>query len=94
MGTPQQPRQRMSTGLLSDGERAFFRGEKNVEDPDGYRRNARYRANQRIDQIERDLGVLRDAGQDDLVEDFFNRFGRVRRLEREVEELREQLDGE
>jgi len=82
----------VSTGILSDGERAFFRDEKEVEDPDGYQRNARYRARQRMDQIEEDLDVLREAGQEDLVEEFVNRFGRVERLEREVEELRAKLD--
>lgn len=92
MGTTQQSRTRVSTGILSDSERAFFEGEKEVEDPDGYQRNARYRARQRMDQIEDDLEVLREAGQEDLVEEFVNRFGRVERLEREVQELREKLD--
>jgi len=94
MGTEQQTRSRVSTGILSDGEREFFRGEKEVEDADGYQRNARYRARQRMDQIEEDLEVLREAGQEDLVNEFLNRFGRVERLEREVEELRDQLDDE
>ena len=91
MGTKQQSRTRVSTGILSDGERRFFRDEKDVKDPDGYQRNARYRARQRMDQIEEDLEVLREAGQEDLVEEFYDRFGRVERLEREVEELRKQL---
>jgi hypothetical protein len=47
-----------------------------------------------MDQIEEDLEVLREAGQEDLVEEFVSRFGRVERLEREVEELREKLDEE
>jgi len=84
----------VSTGILSDGERAFFQGEKEVKDPDGYQRNARYRARQRMDQIEEDLEVLRDAGQDDLVDEFVNRFGRVERLEREVDKLRAELEAE
>lgn len=92
MGMSQQSRTRVSTGILSEGERAFFRGEKEVSDPDGYERNARYRARQRMDQIEDDLEVLRENGQEDLVEEFVTRFGRVERLEREVEELRSQLD--
>ena len=92
MGTKQHSRIRVSTGILSDGERAFFRDEKDVEDPDGYQRNARYRARQRMDQIEEDLEVLRDAGQEDLVEEFVSRFGRVERLEREVERLRRELN--
>lgn len=84
----------MVTGILTDGERAFFTGEKVPDDPDGYAANARYRARQRMDQIEADLAVLKQAGQDDLVDDFYTRFGRMRRLEREVERLREQLDDE
>lgn len=94
MGTKQRPRQTVSTGILSDGEREFFRGEKDVKNPDGYRRNARYRARQRMDQIEEDLQVLREAGQDDLVDDFHQRFERVGRLEREIEELRSRLGEE
>ena len=35
MGTQQQSRIQVSTGILSDGERAFFKDEKDVEDPDG-----------------------------------------------------------
>jgi len=89
MGTAQPTR--VPTGLLSNGERDFFRGESDVQDPDGYRRNARHRARKRMDQIEEDLEVLEEAGQEDLVEEFYNRFGRDR-LEREIEELREQID--
>jgi len=91
MGTPQHSRTSVPTGILSDGERQFFLGEKEVEDPDGYERNARYRARQRMDQIEKDLEVLRENGQEDLVNEFLNRFGRVERLEREVERLRDEL---
>jgi hypothetical protein len=80
----------MKTGLLTKGQRAFFRGDKEVEDPDGYKGNARYRTRQRIDQIEADLATLKAAGQDDLVEEFYQRFDRVGRLEREVEELRDE----
>ena len=90
MGTPQH--RRMPTGILSTGERDFFRGESDVDDPDGYRRNARHRARKRMDQIEEDLQVLKEAGQDDLVEEFYNRFGRDKRLEREIEELRRELE--
>lgn len=94
MGTPQQSRTRVATGILSEGERAFFDGRKEVGDPAGYERNARYRARQRMDQIEKDLDVLREAGQEDIVKEFLNRFGRVERLEKEVEQLRDQLDDE
>jgi hypothetical protein len=91
MDTGSQAKTRVSTGILTEGEREFLRGEKDVENPGGYRSNVRYRAKQRMDQIEEDLEVLREAGEDDLVEEFFGRFGRVQRLEREVEELRDEL---
>jgi len=82
----------MPTGILSNSERDFFRGESDVENPDGFRGNARYRARKRMDQIEEDLQVLKEADQDDIVEEFYNRFGRDKRLEREIEELRQKLE--
>ena len=91
MGTPQHIEASV-TGLLSKGEREFFNGEKDPEDPDGYRRNARYRARKRIDQIEDDLELLEEAGEDDIVAEFYQRFSRVGQLEREVQRLREQVD--
>ncbi|WP_224332904.1 hypothetical protein [Haloprofundus halobius] len=45
-----------------------------------------------MDQIEEDIEILKDAGQDDLVNEFLNRFGRIERLEREIDHLRDQLD--
>jgi hypothetical protein len=47
-----------------------------------------------MNQIEDDFEVLRKAGKEDLVEEFVSRFGRVKRLECEGEELREKLDEE
>lgn len=80
------------TGLLSTGEREFYRDEKDPDDPDGYRRNARYRARQRINEIEEDLELLEDAGEDDLVEEFYQRFSRVSQLEQRLNELEGQVD--
>lgn len=91
MGTTQQVNASV-TGLLSKGEREFFNGENEPQDPDGYRRNARYRARQRIDRIEKDLELLEQAGEDDIVAEFYQRFSRVEQLEREVKQLREQVD--
>lgn len=92
MGTASQ--EPMSRGLLTDAEREFLRGERDVEDPDGYLRNLRYRFRQRMDRLEEDINVLRAAEQDDLVDEFLNQFGRVERLEREVDELRRELEQE
>lgn len=91
MGTPQN-RQVTVTGLLSKGERAFFRGEKDVDDPDGYKRNARYRARKRMNEIEEDLELLREAGQEDLVDDFLNRFEPTSQLEQRIDELEQILE--
>lgn len=90
MGTKQPSR--VTTGILSEGERRFFRGESDVDNPDGYRGNARYRARKRMEQIEEDIEVLEAAGEEDIVEEFFDMFSRDRRLKREVEELRRRLD--
>jgi hypothetical protein len=92
METPQHGTQRVSTGILSKSERAFFQGDHDVQDPDGYRRNARHRARKRMEQIEQDLEVLREAGEDDIVAEFYENFGRVGRLEQEIEELRAKLE--
>lgn len=89
----QQPHQ-MTTGILSPKEREFFRGENEVENPSGYRGNARYRARNRMEQIERDLEVLKEAGEDDIVEEFYSRFSRVGELERKVERLENELEEE
>ncbi|MFC7216510.1 hypothetical protein ACFQO4_20840 [Saliphagus sp. GCM10025334] len=91
MGTTPQVESTV-TGLLSKGEREFFQGEKDPEDPDGYRRNARYRARQRIQQIEDDLELLEEVGEEDIVAEFYNQFSRVGQLEKEVEQLRSQID--
>lgn len=85
---------RMSRGLLTEGEREFLQGKKDVADSDGYERNLRYRFRQRMDMLETDLELLREHGQADLVKEFYEKFGRVERLEREVEELRQQLEQE
>lgn len=81
----------MPTGLLTDGQRAFVRGAKDVSNPDSYRSNTRYRVRQRMDQIEEDLRVLQEHGQDDLVDEFYARFGRAAQLEARVDELEAQL---
>lgn len=94
MGTQPEPaaRERVSRGLLTDGEREFLRGEKEVADPDGYRYNTRSRFRARMKRLDEDLEILREAGEDELVEEFYDKFGRVERLERELEELRDELD--
>ena len=84
---------KLSRGLLTPAQREFLRGERDVENPDSYRYNVRSDFRGRMDKLEEDLELLREHGEDDLVEEFYDRFGRVERLERELDELREQLDG-
>jgi len=84
----------LSRGLLTPAQREFLRGERDVEDPDGYRYNIRSDFRGRMDKLDEDLEILREHDEDDLVEEFYDRFGRVERLERELEELRDELSKE
>lgn len=84
----------MSRGLLTDAEKAFLRGEKTDVDEAQYRYNVRSNFRTRMDELEQDIQLLQEAGEDDLVNEFFSRFGRVERLEQElgrVEELEAEL---
>lgn len=87
----QQP-VRVATGILTASERAFLRGENEVEQPDAYRSNIRYRVRQRMAQIEDDLALLREAGEGDVADEFLRRFDRVGQLEQEIGRLREQVE--
>lgn len=90
MGTTQQTNPSVA-GLLSKSEREFLSGENEPQDPDGYRRNTRYRARKRIEQVEDDLELLEEAGEGDIVEEFYQRFSRVGQLQARIEELEEQV---
>lgn len=82
----------MSRGLLTDAEKEFLRGEKTDIDQQQYRYNIRSNFRGRMDELEEDLDLLREGGEDDLVEEFYNCFGRMERLEKEVHRLRRELD--
>ncbi|WP_247005098.1 hypothetical protein [Halosolutus gelatinilyticus] len=84
----------MSRGLLTKSEREFLRGEKDDVDARQYRYNIRSNFRSRVSELEDDLELLRDAGEEELVEEFHNTFSRMDRLEREVERLRDELDQE
>lgn len=79
-------------GLLTKADRAFFQGDREPEDPESRRGDIRYNINQRMDRIEEDLRILREAGEDDLVANFWDRFGRTSQLEKRVEELEQELE--
>lgn len=80
------------TGLLTDNQRAFLRGEKDVENPDQYERNLRHRASQRVEQMAEDLAVLEEHGHDDIVAEFYYEVDRIERLRRELNTRLDDLD--
>jgi hypothetical protein len=83
----------MSRGLLTEGEREFLRGEKtDIDDPQGYRYNVRSTFRARLEMLEQDLELLKEAGEDDLVEEFHSTFDKVERLQDRVESLENQVD--
>ncbi len=94
MATTPEPHGIMSRGLLTKSEREFLRGEKDDVDARQYRYNIRSNFRSRVSELEDDLELLRDAGEEELVEEFHNTFSRMDRLEREVERLRDELDQE
>ena len=94
MATTPEPPGIMSRGLLTKSEREFLRGEKEDVDEQQYRYNIRSNFRSRVSELEEDLELLRDAGEEELVEEFHNTFSRMERLEREVERLRDELEEE
>jgi len=89
---PEPPDNSMNRGLLTKAQREFLRGEKEDVNEDSYRYNLRSDFRTRMDNLEEDIELLREAGEDKLVEEFFDRFDRVGQLEQELEELREEID--
>lgn len=77
-------------GLLTKDDRAVFRGERDV-DADRLA-DIRYNVRQRMDHIEEDIRILKDAGEEDLVARFYNAFGRTGQLEQRIQELERRLD--
>jgi hypothetical protein len=88
----QQHRNRMSRGLLTEAERDFLRGDKTDVDPEGYRYNVRSRFRARLDELEKDIQLLEEAGEDDLVDEFHRTFDKVERLQQRVDSLEKQID--
>lgn len=79
-------------GLMTADDRAFFRGEKDVDDEDKVAREKRYNIRRRLEKISDDLEILREAGEDSVVEDFYEETGRYERLEKKVKSLERELD--
>ena len=83
------------TGLLSDSQRAFLRGEnEDIENPEQYERNIRYRASQRVGQMAEDLALLEKHGHEDIVAEFYHEVNRIERLRRELGIYTENIDSE
>lgn len=82
------------TGLLSDAERAFLRGERDgeIDNPEQYERNVRYNVRQRIGELTEDLDLLEAHGHDDLIAQFYHEVSRTERLRADVALLAERLD--
>lgn len=94
MATTHEPPRIMSRGLLTKSEREFLRGEKDDVDEQQYRYNIRSNFRARVSELEDDLELLRASGEGELVEEFHSTFSRMERLEREVEQLRDELERE
>ena len=94
MSATGEPPAIMSRGLLTEAEKAFLRGEKDDVDEQQYRYNVRSNFRKRLEQLSDDLELLKEAGEDDLVDQFYGEFGRVERLEQQVEQLRTELENE
>jgi len=82
--------------LLTDREREVLRGDAtDVKNPKEYRSKIRSRLKKRLDQLETDIDLL-DTHEPELAADLYDRVcgdqeRRLARLEREVEELREEI---
>lgn len=79
-------------GLLTEDDRAFWRGEKDVDDYAQAAARKRYHINQRIDRLEEDIKILRQAGEDEVVSNIYQAVGRFEQLEQEIEELRDLIE--
>lgn len=79
-------------GLLTDDDRAFFQGETDKDDPDAAWSTKRHNVRERARNMAEDLDILREAGEDDLVEFVYEEIGRYEQLDRRLKELEEQLD--
>lgn len=81
-------------GLLTDDDRAFFRGEREFGDDDKEsqaRRDKRHNIRQRMEHVAEDLELLQEAGEDDLVNEFYGDIGRYERLEQQIQDLQERV---
>lgn len=79
-------------GLLTLDDRRVFTGEK--EATAARQADIRWNVEQRMNRIERDLEILREAGEEELVEKFYAKYGGDAELERRIERLEALLSAE
>lgn len=74
------------TGLLTDRQRAFLRGERDdITNPDQYENQLRHQANQRVSQMTEDLDLLERHGHEDIVAKFYYEVDKIERLRRTMD---------
>lgn len=83
-------------GLLTADDRRFWLGEKDTEDADKVRREKRHNVNERIENIVKDLRILKDTDYDetDLINEFHAKTDRESQIEEELNELRQRLESD
>ncbi len=98
MGIHSEPSGHMDRrALLTDREREVLRGDAtDVKNPKEYRSKIRSRLKKRLDQLETDIDLL-DKHEPELAADLYDRVcgdqeRRLARLEREVDELRKEIN--
>jgi hypothetical protein len=76
----------VTTGLLSDKQRAYLEGDREgeLENPDQYERKLRHQANQRVQQMADDIELLEAHGHEDIVAKFYYQISRIERLRRDL----------
>lgn len=84
------------TGLLSDKQRAFLRGEREGElkNPEQYERQLRSEAGKRAEVMAEDLDLLEEHGHGDIVARFYHEVDRIERLRRALDERDTREEGQ
>lgn len=78
--------------IITDNEREFLRGEKDVKDPKQYRRTLRYRMRQRAERYPSDLMLLQENGHEDIVALFYGQIVQDVRIRSDLRELQQSID--
>jgi hypothetical protein len=87
-----KPRHVRNRGLLTEDDRAYYQGDKNVENETEVRNEKRHNIKERIRNTIEDLAILAGTDDEDLVDYFHANTDRAAKLEAELAALRQQLD--